>query len=374
MAKKIEFTQDDCKKIIDMYKSGVSSEKIAGKYNCSRKPIDRVLRESGIELDTCLRKVPKEDHQKVVDMYNSGMSQKEIANVYGCSEYVIWVIMKKLNATLRPKGYTFEDAQKMYEIYQTTKSSTEVAKQLNMDAHTVRDVLNKYGFKLDRLKYHCDDYFFDEINTPDKAYIVGLLWSDGCNNPRKRAVQLQLQERDKHILDSINTLTNNERPLIFTPLNDKNPNWQNTYTLLLQSNHISQVLNDYGMVPRKSLVLEFPSWLNEELYCHFMRGFIDGDGSIYVSKNKKTVRVTMVGTKQFLDKVITIYDNLGVKTTCYHRKKHNDATYTLTTTSNSGTIILLRWLYDDANLKLERKYSTYQQILDYYNINNSLAS
>ena len=32
------------------------------------------------------------------------------------------------------------------------------------------------------------------------------------------------------------------------------------------------------------------------------------------------------------------------------------------------------WIYDDANLKLKRKYNKYQQFINNNNINNSLAS
>ena len=368
------FSDVDKKKIVDMYKSGISVVKIAEKYGCSRTPITRVLHDFGIELDTPLRKVPKEDHKKIVDMYNSGMSQQEIANVYECSEHVIWIIMKNLNATLRPHGYTFEQAKNMYEFYKQTKSANEVAKIYNTDGNTIRSVLKKYGFEVDRIKYHCDDYYFDIIDTPDQAYILGLLWSDGCNNYNKGTIQLSLQERDKHILESINELTKNERRLSFFGLNDKNPNWQNTYTLVLQSRHMSQVLNDYGMVPRKSLVLELPDWLHEELYADFLRGYIDGDGSIYFNSNKNLCRVSLMGTKMFLDKVYEICHNLNVKTSFYHCDTNNDITYTLSTTNNSNTITFLQWLYKDSNLKLERKYNKYQQILEHYNINNSLTA
>lgn len=367
------FSDVDEKKIVDMYKSGMSATKIADIYECSRNPIKRVLHNFGIELDTPLRKVSKEDHKKIVDMYNSGMSQKEIANIYGCSENTIWTIMKNLNATLRPKGYTFEQAKNMYEIYKQTKSANEVAKIYNTDGNTIRNVLKKYGFKIDRIKYHCDDYYFDTIDTPDKAYIIGLLWSDGCNNYQKGVIQLQLQERDKHILESINELTKNERRLVFSRLNDINPNWQNTYSLVLHSQHMSRILNDYGMVPRKSLVLEFPDWLDEKLYSDFLRGFVDGDGSIYFNSNKNQYRVSLIGTKMFLDKVYEICCGLNVKTSFYHRDIHNEVTYVLNTTNNPDTITLLQWLYKDSNLKLERKYNKYQQILEHYNINNSLT-
>lgn len=128
------------------------------------------------------------------------------------------------------------------------------------------------------------------------------------------------------------------------------------------------------MVPRKSLVLEFPNWLNIDLYPHFIRGYIDGDGSLYYSATKNVFRVSMVGTKMILDVLQQIFADIGVKTSMYHSKEHNDVTYTLSTTSISGALMLANWMYQDANLKLQRKYQTYQEAFERYNINNSLAS
>ena len=80
----------------------------------------------------------------------------------------------------------------------------------------------------------------------------------------------------------------------------------------------------------------------------------------------------MVGTKMFLDMVQNILSQLGLKSSLSHKNGHSDITYTLHTTSNLGSVKLLNWIYDDMNLKLERKYEKYQQFLN-NNINNSLV-
>ena len=372
--RKIEFTEDDYKKIVDMYINGTSCEKIGEIYGCSIRPIVRVLHECNIKLDTVLRKIPKMDYDKIIDMYNNGMTQKEIAMLYNCDKATISSLMKRLNVSTRPNGFTSKQAKEMYDMLIDGKTMSETALVYNTDRHTISRVLKRNGYKVDRLKYHCNENYFDNINNADKAYILGLLWADGCNNLSLGKIQLQLQEKDKYILDEINILTNNDRPLIFTPLNNKNPNWQNSYTLILKSYHMAQVLNDYGMTPRKSLILEFPTWLDISLYPHFIRGYIDGDGSIYCHIDKNICRVSITGTKMLLDIIQNILSQLGIKSSLRHKNEHNDVVYTLYTTSNFGSIKLLKWIYDDANLKLERKYDKYQQFLKYYNINNSLAA
>jgi hypothetical protein len=262
----------------------------------------------------------------------------------------------------------------MYALYNTGARLPEIAKLYNVDRHTIGRAFTRNGFATDRKTYHCDEHYFDKIDDQNKAYILGLLWADGCNQPNRNKVILQLQERDEDILEQIREISRNERPLWKSALNDKNPNWQNSMMLVWQSKNISQVLNAYGMVPRKSLVLEFPDWMNETLFSHFIRGYIDGDGSIYYSRDKKVARVSMVGTKMFLAIVQDICNKIGIKTSMYHKKDYNGPIYTLSTTSNRGTVCFLNWVYDNANLKLQRKYDKYQQALCDKNINNSLAS
>lgn len=370
--KKIEFSEEDCGKIVDMYKSGISAVSIGKLYGCSKNPITKVLHNYGIELDTVLRKVPREEYQNIVELYHGGKTQKEISEMYNCSETVICGIMKKLGVSPRPNGYTYNDARKMYEMYQDGSTLNEIAVVYNTDRHTVGRVLKRNNFVIDRKTYHCDEHYFDQIDSIDKAYILGLLWADGHNDVSRGKIILQLQEKDKELLESINKIISSDRPLWFCPLHTKNKNWSNTYTLTLQSDHISNVLESYGMVQRKSLVLEFPDVVKEDLFGPFIRGYVDGDGSICFNDKTKKTEVSMVGTEMFLKKIKEICSNLGIKSSIYDKNKGNQIIKTLHITNKKDRVRFLNWIYDRANLKMERKYLKYQQLLNDYNINNSL--
>jgi DNA invertase Pin-like site-specific DNA recombinase len=374
MGQKINFSEDDCKKIVDMYKSGMSIVKIGNTFGCSRTPIKKVLHQYGITIDNVLRKISKDDYKRIVDLYNSGKTQQEIADLYGCGKHIVYTIMKTMGAQVRSNGFTKDDANQMYVLYKAGNRLPDIAKIYDIDRHTVGRVLKRNGFVTDRKTYHCDEHYFDVVDNGDKAYILGLLWSDGCNSVDIGKITLQLQERDKQILEDISTLVSSDMPLWFLNLNDKNPNWSNTYTLTMRSKHMSDLLASYGMVQRKSLVLKFPEWLSKSLYPHFIRGYMDGDGSIYYSQQNKVLRINMIGTKHFLDVVQNMCLEIDVKTSLYHKDGHNEATYTLYTTSNAGALKFLQWIYNGANLKLQRKYDKYQQALYDYNINNSPAS
>ena len=53
------------------------------------------------------------------------------------------------------------------------------------------------------------------------------------------------------------------KPLVFSNLNAKNSNWQNTYRIDITNKYISEILSDIGMIQNKSLVLEFPSKIDK---------------------------------------------------------------------------------------------------------------
>lgn len=316
-------------------------------------------------------KVKKEEYEKIVDLYKQGMTQPEIANIYNCSISTISGILKKMNTETRLGGSknTNQDAYIMYEMYKNGMLLQDIANEFNITRTTVSKLIKKNGFEIDRFKYHFNEHYFDHIDSQDKAYILGLLWADGHNRVDKGGVILELQEDDKSLLEKINDITENERPLRKVALNNKNPSWKNQYNLLWQSKYLSNVLNEYGMCQRKSLVLEFPKWLNEELYSHFIRGYMDGDGCVCYMKNNHKIQVSMVGTRIFLEAIQKICEEIGVKSYITHDKRANEAICQLSIVSNICSTTFLDWIYSDANLKMERKYNKYQQFLN--SINNS---
>ena len=319
-------------------------------------------------------KVKPEDFLKVVDLYNNGMSQPDIAKIYGCGATTISNVLRKMNVETRLGGSknTQDKIVQMCEMYKSGKLLEEIADEFHTTRATVSKLIKKNGVEIDRFTYHCNEHYFDHVDSQDKAYILGLLWADGHNRADKGGVILELQAEDKQLLESINDITENERPLRKVALSEKNPNWKDQYNLLWQSKHLSSVLSGYGMCQRKSLVLEFPKWMDQELYPHFIRGYLDGDGCVcYMPKNNK-LQVSMIGTRMFLDAVREICKTIGVKTYITHDKRANKIVCQLSIPSNVGSVSFLKWVYQDANLKMERKYNKYQQFLT--GINNSYCA
>jgi len=67
------------------------------------------------------------------------------------------------------------------------------------------------------------------------------------------------------------------------------------------------------VVDRKSKVLTFPEFLPKELYKHFIRGMIDGDGWIYIpTNNRYCPNVGLLATRNINDKLQEIFNQLGL--------------------------------------------------------------
>lgn len=266
-------------------------------------------------------KISYDEYDKIIELYNSGLSTIKIATIYNTCHSVIRKVLLKCGITLRD------------------------------DSHKGR-------------KYTINEFYFDNIDTANKSYILGLLYADGCNYPPQRRVKIELQEQDKDILDCINKEIDSNKPLSLIPLHDKNPNWQNTYRLDIINKHISDVLVDKGVVQNKSLILKPPTCIMDGFIRDFIRGYFDGDGHI------DKYFINIASTKEMCEwmKVI-IKDELSVDASIYDICNKKDSnTKILSITGKSKMLKFLSYLYDDADLMITRKYIKYQELYNSFAI------
>ena len=317
-------------------------------------------------------KIKREEYGKIVELYSQGLSHSKIANIYNCGANTIGNILKRMNVSSRPGGskITKSDIINMQKMYENGKILREIAEEYNTTYSTVSKLLKNNGVVIDRYTYHFNEHYFDDIDSEEKAYIIGLLWADGHNCMDRGSIIIELQEQDKDLLEKINVLTENERPLREQKLSNKNSKWQNQYRLVWQSRHLSSLLNTYGMCQRKSLVLEFPQWLDKTLYSAFIRGYVDGDGCISLSYDGKFASFNMVGTKMFLTSVATIFkEELNIDVNITRDSRARDPICTLRCGKKTDVVKLLNWLYKDAHIFLQRKFDKYNIF-----INNSCCA
>jgi hypothetical protein len=266
--------------------------------------------------------------------------------------------------------------------YLNGESSVKIGKKYGCSHKIILKALHKMEVEVDQKrfvrKYKLNEHYFDIIDTPNKAYILGFLHSDGCNNLDKATISISLQEDDKDILEKMRLEIGSEKPLEFIDYSNKHDfgyTYKNQYRLLMFSTHMCNQLNDKGIIPNKSLTIGFPTWLDKDLISHYVRGVFDGDGSIsnyYINENNTHINITITATEDFCNELKdTCKNTLNINASIYDASCHNGVTKVFTLSGRNVVKTFLDWIYKDANLFLQRKYKCY---CNYYNINNSLSA
>lgn len=316
-------------------------------------------------------KINKEQYDEIVKLYQNGLFQKEIAEMYGVSRGVIGNILRNCNASelnsnykSRKINFTEDEREYICREYIGGKTSVKLSQEFHCDHKTINKLLDEYGIKRrigGTRKYELNEHYFDEIDTPNKAYIFGFFLADGSNIESKRTISISLQEEDRYILEKIRNEIGSERPLEFLDYSNKHDggyNYKNQYRLLMFSKHMCLTLKEKGMPQNKSLILKWPTFLQDDLYSHLLRGYIDGDG--YIQPHKWEHCVSILGTYDFCSHAKDYIENkLNIKCRLDDAPCYNGITTYLYIRYKDQVKKFLDWIYQDADLKLDRKYNTY---------------
>lgn len=314
-----------------------------------------------------ISKILNDNKDEIIKMRFDGYQMKEIGEKFGVKTQTISSFLVRNGVRIR--GILNEETiKKMVDMYQNGTPLHVIGKQLHFSEGTVAKTLREHGIKIKNMseaqrKYDINEHYFDEIDTPNKAYLLGLLYADGCRCKTSNAIMINLQERDKSILEKFREELNTNKPLRFIDYSH-DPNRQNQYLLCITNKQIAESLYKYGIVPNKEFQIEFPDFLDKSLIPHFIRGYIDGDG--WISHNPKEKRINITGTSMLLEGIKKYIEaELGVHCSIWipHRiKNKQNVTRTLGIAGGIQVKTVLDHIYKDAELYLERKYQYYQDM------------
>ncbi len=131
------------------------------------------------------------------------------------------------------------------------------------------------------MKRHIDKDFF-KTWTEEMSYILGYIVADGCiykRKDRKNSYVLNITSKDRDHLRRINESLHSDYPISIKYNSQRMP-----YSQIQISNlEICKDLMNLGILPRKTIHLE-PINVRSKYFPDFVRGFFDGDGSVYIYK------------------------------------------------------------------------------------------
>lgn len=247
--------------------------------------------------------------------------------------------------------------------YKAGKSCYELAKICKCTPQSIFAILKKNNIKRRTLseacrKYKHDRHYFDVIDTEPKAYFLGLLYADG--NVFQDVVSIALQQPDKSILNKLKKALKYTGPIIpVKKSGGRQPQWKLTIT----SSELAQGLSKWGLIPNKGFHLLFPV-LPDALYPHFIRGYFDGDGCIYINK-KQDYLFSLVGTHELLSGIQQILiQRLGLsQTKLYHPPRLSSKNLWILTYQGRRNVQTIReLLYTRSSVWLTRKQKKFFSI------------
>lgn len=274
------------------------------------------------------------------------------------------------------------EKEEYVRLYNSGWSTVKIGKRFNKTPRSINYYLKKMGVKLrsnrvnSRKYYINNESYFSVIDTEAKAYLLGFIYADGYITQQKsskgseytlKRLGLSILSQDKEILE----LLKRELDTNYNIYNYKTNNGYSENTkysrLLINSNRLVEDLEQQGVFFNKTNILKPPVDLRKEYIRHFIRGYIDGDGSIIKSRSRDKIEfsINVVGTDDmlnwignyFVENKLLVRDEFLLE----KRKKHQQVSY-CRWGGNSQVKRILDHLYKNATYFLNRKHERYLEL------------
>lgn len=211
------------------------------------------------------------------------------------------------------KYWTKEEDEKITELVNKATPLKEIAKMMNRSYASCAgrsSLLGLYNEYTGSSKHSVNELFWDTPNELN-CYYAGVLAADGCiqlNNKRfeySGVLSWETHVSDKILLDSfrentgytgeVQTFTR-KRGFLHSGLRIYSPVWN------------KDLIEKFNIVPNKTFRTYPPNDISESLLFCWLIGYIDGDGTIFLNKNKNQFIIRVTSSSEKL--VFWIYDFL----------------------------------------------------------------
>lgn len=268
-----------------------------------------------------MKKLEELTREKLITLYRKEKrSLEDLGKIYGVSRVAVYKKLKKFNIRQRSKSQARLEAQKQGKLPQ--------------------------------------QYFKINVNffrkwSPEMAYVLGLIITDGCVS--KGSVSLCLNDRE--LLEKVRQVMSSGHKI--TPSKHQ----KGLYIFRFAREKLIKDLDRLNVVPQKSLKVKFPQ-IPQDYLPSFIRGVFDGDGSVYFDMRSKNCLVRSKfcsGSKDFIVRLENGLQSLGLPRRNIYEQKTKNGVYYMFRYGHNDSKNLFDILYKNAQngLFLERKYKKF---------------
>lgn len=311
----------------------------------------------------------EEQLQEIVNNSPHKMCNKwNLVSKYCISEKTAERMMKKLGLI-----QTSDSNIEMILRYLNGERNPILCEEYGISQSNLNSLLRFRNIEARKNMYFADYNYFDEIDSEDKSYFLGFIYADG--NFSRNSLKIFISEQDVDVLEKFKYCLKSNHDIKrkkgsgYTS-SDK---LSSMVELMVSHRTFPKILAKHGIVENKTHhIKSIPNTIPKELIRHFIRGYMDGDGSFskYVCSDGYTrYSVDVIGTELFLKDWIRYFDSIDCDFSFCEKfsirwKERENNTRGLRMSGKENVINFLNWLYDDATVVMDRKYKKYKQIVE----------
>lgn len=249
------------------------------------------------------------------------------------------------------------------EQYRGGRSAGEILRAIPFKTKkTVYDVLERHGVArrggIADYKKSFDEAAFAVVDSPAKAYWLGLLITDGYVVESKTGSPLVgLQMIDREAAEGFRDFLGLQHPVL--RIEPRGERHRPMYRAVCHSRRMAADLARFGVMPRKSHGTFLPL-LGEELMPHLARGLFDGDGTVSRRADGQLL-VGFCGSERLVAELrMWLICRLGVS----DNRVHENGTIRYVQWSHRSDVCLIaRYIYQGGDPRLSRKYELLRECL-----------
>ena len=257
-------------------------------------------------------------------MIEPTLEKKLLAHIIKNTPTECWNWMGNKSSQIQYNKKRYEIVRLIYELENQNPLSPDEMLVRTCNEENLLCV-NPAHRKIIRTNYTINSYAF--TNEDDVSfYLLGAYMTDGCMLCNKYSYKIQLTSKDEDWLLSIRDMVVPKKPL-HPPSNNRS-----VYDLRFTDQQSYMWLMKYGCVPRKSTTLKVSHDIPKQYIPDFIRGCIDGDGSISIFNDRKGQRhisITLCSASEVFISQVKQMIPINIRCHQYKLKRENKSGRTL---------------------------------------------
>lgn len=288
-------------------------------------------------------------------------TNREMAEEIGCNVSTISNHRKKLGISWSDLNNKLQEKIPYICSQYGKKTRKEIAKEIGCSVAYIQKVwtTNKIE-RIDTIYYYKKDYF-EKIDSPDKAYFLGFIASDG-NIYRREGHQgmltLSVNDKDIEILEHFKEQLDTTKPIQI--IQDKRREETKMATIQITGDKIVNDLLSLGIGIRKTFDLDINNIVKKipsSYISSFYLGYFDGDGSISlpekgISKSSVHIAGPLKSLEAMKENLLTYHIEANV---CEDKRNYSQPFGSLEFSNTTKKYCFLKFIYSSKVKSLIRK-------------------